>query len=431
MMRAWPARAKARPVLLDATRRDVRSILFAFEGKQNDLYTYTHPNNQRKLHLEWATKKEVSRKKETPLDGVLNRELLLVQSEQDQHLWHGNMTQHSKSKSRSRSRTPISKLDVGPPDSVYFETYLKQKYDLDNALEALDALCLHSEVHARSCLLCSALPGVLSENKQLIETKRNGYFGSFVKSGKYIQENEKARHMIQFWQNLYYQFGLLSLELNAAILRPPNSVLWSQQCRIVSAYGFHNLYRDNADFLRRGKVNFEMYQAHYNERHDMLRWFQDASANTNLHIDITDLNAILTRYFARDFERASDRVQYGVLREVFGLENNESSSITEVVENLRMATRKYNYQTCLPQHYKAYKEEEQKWYDAAFDWRWNVLNNEVYNKIYEEAGKRSENYKEKQAKSMSYILAVEHHRRYKQRTGPSIFWRASAGLPYS
>lgn len=287
-------------------------------------------------------------------------------------------------------------------------------------------LCLHSEVHARSCLLCSALPNVLRENKQLIETKRNGYFGSFVKSGKYIQENEKARHMIQFWQNLYYQFGLLALELNTATLRPPNSMLWSQQCSTVSAYGFHNLYKDNADFVRRGKINLQMYQAHYNERHGMLRWFQDAYAHTNLHIDITDLNAILTRYFARDFEKAKDRVQHALLSEVFALENDESSPITEVVANLRKATGKNNYQTCPQQNYKAYKEEEQKWYDAAFDWRWNVLNDEVYNKIYEEAGKISEKDRQKQAKSMSYILAVEHHRRYKQRTGPSIFWSAGA-----
>lgn len=430
-MRAWPVRAKAKPVLLDVTKNHVQSILFTFEGRHNDLHTYTNPNKQRKLHLEWATKRELSRTDKNPLAGVLNQELLLLQSEQDQHLWNAHMTQKSRSSSRSRSRTPISKLDVDTADSVYFDTYLKKKYDMNHALEALDALCLHTEVHARSCLLCSALPGVLRENKNLIETKRNGYFGSFMKSGKYIQDNEKARHMIQFWQNLYYQFGLLALELNAALLRPPNSILWSNQCKTISAYGFHNLYKDHADFVRRGKINLQMYQSHYNERHGMLRWFQDTSANTNLHIDITDLNAILTRYFARNFEKVKDRVQHALLNEVFALENNESSSITEVVTNLVQATGKNNYQACPQQHYKAYKEEEQKWYDAAFDWRWHVLNDEVYNKIYEEAGKRSEKERQKQAKSMSYVLAVEHHRRYKQRTGPSIFWRASTGLTYS
>lgn len=425
-MRAWPVRAKAKPVLLDATQHRVLCTLFTFESKHNDLYTYTNPNKQRKVHLEWATKRELSRTKKNPLDGVLNQELLLLQSEQDQHLWNGHATQNSTSKSRSRSRTPSANFDVDPADSVYFDTYLTKKYNMNHALEALDALCLHSEVHARSCVLCSALPNVLRENKNLIETKRKGYFGSFVKSGAYIQENEKARHMIQFWQNLYYQFGLLGLELNAAILRPPNSILWSKQCKTVSAYGFHNLYKDKEDFMRRGKTNLQMYQGNYNERHGMLRWFQDTSAHTNLHIDITDLNAILTRYFARNFEKVKDRVQHGLLSEVFALENNEMSSITEVVMNLVKVTGENNYQTCPGQHWQAYKEEEQRWYDAAFDWRWNVLRHEVYNKIYEEAVKRSAKEKQKQAKSMSYILAVEHHRRYKQRTGPSIFWSAGA-----
>ena len=429
MIRAWPVKPRALPMLLDATRK---YTLLNFDRKNEDLYTYITPNKHEKVNLQWDKKREVSRANKKPLDGVLNRELLLLQSEQDHKLWNGMMTRDSARKAgpteRLRSDTPFETFDVNPADSVYFETYLGHTCNAKNALEALDALCLHVQMHDRSCLLCSALPNVLRENKNLIKMKRNGYFESFVQAEKYIEENKKERHMIQFWQNLYYQFGLIALELNASLLRPPNSMLRSKQCKIVSAYGFCNLYRDKEDFHIRSNMNFKTYQEHYNERHGMLRWFVDTSDNTNLHIDITNLDAIVTRYFARNFEAQKDKVQNNLMSEVFTMESGDKLSIAKVVKGLVKATDDRNYQDCETQHWQVFKDDEQKLYDVAFNWRWNVHNPIVYNKIYEEAHVRSAKHKHKQAKSMTYIMAVEHHRRYKQRTGPSIFWSASAGI---
>lgn len=430
MVRAWPVKARTLPTLLERTYPVASWIRYVFDTKTGDAtYTYTPPDAKTtELNLQWMPPKGVWRLNKKAHVGVLNRDLLLVQSEQDHHLWHADGV-HGASPARSKKGSPSPAAKGGDltADSVYFDGYVSRVVTLDEALRALDSLNLFSVVNARSCLLFNALPAVLRENKSLIEAKRGGYFGSFVLSGDYIEQNASARHMVPFWQNLYYQFGLLAVHLHCGVLRPPNSKFWSTQCRIVSAFGSNNLYADAKDFGNRGRRGLETYRDNYNTRHGTLRWFRDTLDNTSLHIDITNLTPIVTTYFARHIEKSRDRVQYALLSEVFRLEIEGENTVEHIGQELENAVKHKDYQTCSSRDAPTYKKNEDMWYDAAFEWTWNVHKDkvQVYDNIYEEARKRSANVSGKEAKCMSYIQAVEHYRRYSQRKGPSIFWSAA------
>lgn len=428
-MRAWPVKEKVIPTLFDFNNNSKLTV-YKFVKKVGEVYTYNESDKKNLVNLQWTAKREVSRMNNRKLEGVLHQEMLLWQSEQDHHLWGKGKTKASNAPlnpvQKSKSPTPSTTLHSDTPDSTYFQSYLHQTCIVEDALKALDSLCLFVKADDKWCVLCSALPSVLSENKDFIRTKRNGYFESFVQCENYLEENKTERHMIVFWQNLYYQFGLIALELNASLLRPPYSMVWSKLCKTVSAYGFSNLYKDKNDFLSRYNMNLQTYRDHYNERHGTLRWFFDKYDNTNLHIDIINLTAIVTRYFVRDFEKTKDQVQHKLMNAVFVLQEGNVSQLKHVVGGLISATSKRNYQNCPQENRKKYKDEEDALYDVAFYWRWNTVDPNVYNNIYEEARTRSIIQKGKSVESMTYIMAVEHHRRYKQRKGPSIFWSASA-----
>jgi hypothetical protein len=257
------------------------------------------------------------------------------------------------------------------------------------------------------CMLQNALPAVLQETEKSIRKKRDGYFGSFTDSEAYLVKHAALRQMVPFWQNLYYQFGLVAMTLHHA-LRPSVEAKWRFLvgcCETVAIAAQGILYSGAEDFRERYADDLRMYQDSYNTRHGTLRWFEDDGENY-LHVDIRRLDPILTICATRD--EKIDKVEQSILIEVFRIEGLTTKEADKHVVALVQAVG-----TGAP-----YAEL----LDDVFRWKWkvNAGAEKTYSRIYEEAMKRCDGMET--APRMMYVEAVNEHRRYDTRGGASIFW---------
>jgi hypothetical protein len=256
------------------------------------------------------------------------------------------------------------------------------------------------------CMLQNALPVVLHETEKSIRIKRDGFFKSFKDSAAYLAEHAALRRMIPFWQNLYYQFGLVAMTLHHA-LRPSVEAEWVYLvacCEKVAMAAQGILYSGAEDFRERYEHDLRTYQDNYNTRPGTLRWFEDDDGNY-LHVDISRLDPILTICAMR--EEKIHKVEQDILTEVFRVEGLTTRQADKHAQALVRDVRKgAPYAELL---------------DDVFRWKWkvNAGAENTYSRIHEEAVKRCGGMDT--APRMMYVEAVNEHRRYDTRGGGSIF----------
>lgn len=257
------------------------------------------------------------------------------------------------------------------------------------------------------CMLQNALPVVLQETEKSIRIKRDGFFKSFKDSAAYLAEHAALRRMIPFWQNLYYQFGLVAMTLHHA-LRPSVEAEWVYLvvcCEKVARAAQGILYSGAEDFRERYEHDLRTYQDNYNTRPGTLRWFEDDDENY-LHVDISRLDPILTICATR--EEKIHKVEQDILLEVFRVEGLTTRQADRHAQDLVRDVRKgAPYAEML---------------DDVFRWKWkvNAGAEKTYSRIHEEAVKRCDGMDT--VPRMMYVEAVNEHRRYDTRGGASIFW---------
>jgi hypothetical protein len=294
-------------------------------------------------------------------------------------------------------------------DIFSFTSFYSAKVTVVAAMKALNWISAFASLDREHyCMLQNALPAVLRETEKSIRKKRGGFFGSFNDSAAYLAENAALRRMVPFWQNVYYQFGLVAMTLHHA-LRPSAVTEWTYLvncCETVAVAAQGILYADLSDWEDRYEEDLRMYQESYNTRHDTLRWFEDDRGGY-LHVDIRRLDPILTICATRH-ERITE-VEQDILQEVFRVEGWDIEDADEHAIDLVNSAGKDE-----PTHAALL--------DEVFLWKWkvNAGAEKTYSRIYEEAMKRCAGTEP--APRMMYVEAVNEHRRYDTRGGASIFW---------
>lgn len=295
----------------------------------------------------------------------------------------------------------------GSPKSFFF-LWRKPK-SIQDAMKALDSFSLFIDTDKENyCLVNNAIPVVMKQTEKWIEKERNGSFGSFQKSIKYVSENAKSSRMIPFWKNLYYQFGLIhiSLDGNLRPSRVPQHLHLLECCETICRVAQWQLYENFANWNVSYQEDLDMYQSTYNKTHGTLRWFEDDNENY-LHVSIHRLNPILTIWMMDD--KSHHKVERRILKRVFEIKNCDYDEAVLVTSQLKDKK---------DSDYLVYSQ----FLHGILEWNWNVTTGEewVYNKIYDESKKICD--ENGITPKMMYIEAVEHHRRYDTQVGPSVFW---------
>jgi hypothetical protein len=280
---------------------------------------------------------------------------------------------------------------------------------ISSAMKALDWIAGFVRTEPdKYCLLQNALPVVLREIEQSIRTKRGGRFHSFAASHDYLQENAALGRMVPFWQNVYYQFGLIAMTLHHPV-RPCAVAVWKHLrgcCETVARAAQGVLYADYDDWQDRWEEDLHRYQDGYNTRHGTLRWFADDDERY-LHVDIRRLDSILTICATRDYDIT--RVEENILKKVFGVQGRSLGYVRDYVELLVNAD-----------------EEDEDDYArlwqvvSAFRWEVNRDAEKTYSNIYRDAVNNCGD--PENPPRMMFVEAVDAHRRYATRAVGSIFW---------
>jgi len=320
----------------------------------------------------------------------------------------------SDGSSSDDNSTTSSTDDVGSIDELIgfsFDIHLPKNPKIKKTIEALDYISLFIDTDKENyCLIQNALPVVMVQTEKWIKKQRDGRFGSFAKSKKYIETNAKSKKMIPFWRNLYYQFGLIAITLEGNI-RPSNVTTWEKLfvcCMTISATAQWQLYKNRNIWKQKHKNDLRTYQSNYNTTHETLKWFTDKK-NNYLHVDIRSLDSILTIWIAD----SDDKFDKDILKKIFKVEGIKTAeirnSIWDLVDNLSNGGHVYS---------NALKN--------ICRWNWNIKRGaeKMYDTMYENVKIICET--QKISPRMVYFEAVEHHRRYDSRVGTSIFWSSKS-----
>jgi hypothetical protein len=317
-------------------------------------------------------------------------------------------TESTPSTPRSRSSSIHEGSTVQGSSRSFFEQY-HGKVSIEEAMKSLHWISLFVDTDKENyCLFQNALPIVIKQTEKWIEKQRDGCFGSFQKSTKYVLENAKTFQMVPFWKNLYYQFGLLTVSLESS-MRPSSVREWNylyECCKKICAAAQRRLYPKYEVWSESYEKDLEEYQSTYNKTHGSLRWFEDVN-NNYLHLSIHRLNTILTMWATSNYDRHP--VETRLLHKVFEIENLENKDAIAFVEKLNTAKDDDH-----PDYKNMLKE--------VLEWNWYVQDGseQIYNNIYREALKLC--VEKRIEPQMMYIEAVEHYRTYDTTLGPSVFW---------
>jgi hypothetical protein len=312
---------------------------------------------------------------------------------------------------------------VDPTAEFRFRDYLGA-LDYGDWIAAMDALCLFRDTDRSYVLFQTDWQTMLHENGLLLAkiAGRAVPFLTWELSRAFFEANKGSCQLIPFWNNLYFQFGLITERLTRENLRPWGAgererlIGW---CRTVCAGGQKRLYKDKADYDRRGTKDRRVYRAMYNCCHGPLRWFW--YRENDLHVDIRFLDKIMSAYLTEIGPLYTDDMSNSLITEGdilnHVLENEEYTKEEVVNEAVLLDIEIERAET-------AWNPDDDDCLEVTADcrdtlekiskWKWRVKQNAkaeaTYARIYEEA--RQQETAAAPAATMLWVQAVEHHRRY-------------------
>lgn len=321
---------------------------------------------------------------------------------------------------------------AGPPvDPTQEFSYRKYHggFDYGDWIAAMDALCLFRDTDRSYALFHMDWQTVLHENGLLLAkiAARAVPFGTWELSRAFFKANEGSCRLTPLWNNLYFQFGLITQRLTEENLRPwvtgerERLIGW---CRTVCTFAQKRLYKDEADFIKRGGDDRRGYRAGYNSSHGPLRWFW--YGDHELHVDIRFLDKIMSAYFSE-----FTVIDPSSMKEIY---LDEARSLAGV-----MQIQGWTYEEATVISNDLHKEVQdaidlrfpgasldvtprcRKALETISKWKWRVRDNDthraVYARLYEHA--RRGQTEDAPAAGMLWLQAVEHHRRYTLRQCPT------------
>jgi len=312
---------------------------------------------------------------------------------------------------------------VDPTAEFTFREYLGA-LDYGDWIAAMDALCLFRDTDRSYVLFQTDWQTMLHENGLLLAkiAGRAVPFLTWELSRAFFEANKGSCQLIPFWNNLYFQFGLITERLTRENLRPWGAgererlIGW---CRTVCAGGQKRLYTDKADYDRRGAKDRRVYRAMYNCCHGPLRWFW--YGENDLHVDIRFLDKIMSAYVTETAAvdendlSESQKMEALILKDVLeNIEYTEQAVIDEVEFLDAEIGRAEEYCEYNYDDYVEVSDDCRDTLEIISKWKWRVWDNDtdraVYARIYEHA--RQHETEDAPAAAMLWVQAVEHHRRY-------------------
>ena len=315
---------------------------------------------------------------------------------------------------------------MDPAVTFEFKTY-HGGLDYGDWIAAMDALCLFRDTDKSYVLFHTDWQVVLHENELLIAkiAGRAVAFRSWELSREFFAENKGSCRLIPFWNNLYYQFGLITHRLTGENLRPwdvgqrERLIGW---CRTVCTAAQKKLYGDAGEFLRRSAKDRHRYREVYNSCHGCLRWF--AHAGEDLHVDIRFLDKILSAWSTELVSFAAPSPievrQTQIFENIFEIQDWDTMDAMNIARNLHHEIE-YAQVRHSPGTILRVTPRCREYLTTISKWKWRKIDNAaaraVYARIYESA--RDGQTPAAPAAGMLFVQAVEHHRRYTLHQGRS------------
>jgi len=292
------------------------------------------------------------------------------------------------------------------------------------AMKALDSLHLLARTDKMYVAFNTDLLTVLARNERLRSELVAEICDSWATAGRYI-ESRKHRAI---WQNLYYQFGLMTQRLTEDALRqwvPRRRERLIRLCRTVCTAAQGQLYADEAAFNLNSEKDLDVYQRRYNGSHGPLRWFlvQTSTGPEELHVDIRYLDRILTNWLVGTYESGDGghgTIQKAVLKQTFEIENLSYREAKKAAARLKKQIRRAVAGRGTAE-YVGISDACAKLLQDISKWKWRLNDDAaaktVYADLYNHA--RGRQTDAEPASVMLVVRAVEHHRRYTLNQMPS------------